>query len=768
MKLINTFGLKNYRVFDNSKGFMEEFTSINLLTGSNNSGKSSIVKALQMLKNSIKESKYPFSLDLKKQEHLLGDFDNLLFDKENRSIEIILPYTFFGLTNFSISLLFEALSEKKGSYNAVLREFQVVDKKDNKILYSFVYRKATEEEEIDYKIDFEKRRAEEEEELRSGKRKIRWGIPPRYSPLVGYIEWSINLDKIRENISSLKEVYNNYLEDKVSWRGQSLEELDKITRDHGLVASLFINCFKEDLSTEEWDAFLTKLSKEETQITGKAPIEEDDFISEEDFIEPPKIEDLLYYQAKEILSKNLQWEALKENKDNYRIIEDYFMNSWENLVQRISAINYISAIKEENVRSYNASSNSPFVDLLKRFEVVDMNSDFVKKYLEAFEIGREIQIEINPKYQSILVSITTLDDVKRDLVDFGYGIKQLILIIMQISVLAHENTRNEYGYDDEYYIRYAPSLLIIEEPESNLHPKWQSLLADMFTEASNKFNIQIIIETHSEYLIRKFQTLVAEKKLKQQDVKILYLRGINQTIQGKKQIENVLFGDDGSIDFKIFDGGFFDENYKLELSLLNIQRDSFLTELKKFKQSLVQNKDTIDKLQTKIDEFVKEKDITVYRQSVLSRFDISKLSGVSVDYLISGQFLLGTNNGSVDYSPVIIQYGRVIENELKQIFQQIKPNATWLFGKMQASMEKKLLGSTLIKDCCNNKELNLLGTILQTEFKNTTSLKVNLLDNLRNDRNSAAHPGQTKTKQEALDYIQKANDFLDSWILEKK
>ena len=61
---------------------------------------------------------------------------------------------------------------------------------------------------------------------------------------------------------------------------------------------------------------------------------------------------------------------------------------------------------------------------------------------------------------------------------------------------------------DEFY--YENKTIAIEEPEIHLHPKYQSLLADMFLEAYKTYNIHFIIETHSEYLIRESQVLVSK------------------------------------------------------------------------------------------------------------------------------------------------------------------------------------------------------------------------------------------------------------------
>ena len=54
------------------------------------------------------------------------------------------------------------------------------------------------------------------------------------------------------------------------------------------------------------------------------------------------------------------------------------------------------------------------------------------------------------------------------------------------------------------------TLVIVESPENILYPKNQSLLADLFLDLYERFGLRFIIETHSEYLIRITQVLVAK------------------------------------------------------------------------------------------------------------------------------------------------------------------------------------------------------------------------------------------------------------------
>lgn len=79
--------------------------------------------------------------------------------------------------------------------------------------------------------------------------------------------------------------------------------------------------------------------------------------------------------------------------------------------------------------------------------------------------------------------------------DVGIGVSQVLPVI----VLAY----------------FAPpgSTVILEEPEIHLHPQAQSVLAELFVEVSRQRNVQFIVETHSEHLFRRLQTLVARRKV---------------------------------------------------------------------------------------------------------------------------------------------------------------------------------------------------------------------------------------------------------------
>ncbi|MFN9111168.1 MAG: AAA family ATPase, partial [Bacteroidota bacterium] len=86
-------------------------------------------------------------------------------------------------------------------------------------------------------------------------------------------------------------------------------------------------------------------------------------------------------------------------------------------------------------------------------------------------------------------------------------------------LIGDENLRNSgMGYWSLTFVLYSLLLcrlnrkyvIIIEEPELNLHPDLQAELMDVLIDFSQKWGITIIMETHSEYMLRRLQLRVHE------------------------------------------------------------------------------------------------------------------------------------------------------------------------------------------------------------------------------------------------------------------
>jgi len=105
--------------------------------------------------------------------------------------------------------------------------------------------------------------------------------------------------------------------------------------------------------------------------------------------------------------------------------------------------------------------------------------------------------------------------VKRDrhstealLTDVGFGVSQVLPALVLL-----------------YYVPEG-STVLMEQPEIHLHPSVQSGLADAILTVAKTRNIQIIVESHSEHLLRRFQRRVADETASADDVKLYFVESI--------------------------------------------------------------------------------------------------------------------------------------------------------------------------------------------------------------------------------------------------
>ena len=81
-----------------------------------------------------------------------------------------------------------------------------------------------------------------------------------------------------------------------------------------------------------------------------------------------------------------------------------------------------------------------------------------------------------------------------------------------------------------YYIPEG-STVLMEQPEIHLHPSVQSDLADIMLNVAKNRNVQIIVESHSEHLMRRLQRRVAEEEASVEDVKLYFVSTSGRSAQ---------------------------------------------------------------------------------------------------------------------------------------------------------------------------------------------------------------------------------------------
>lgn len=107
--------------------------------------------------------------------------------------------------------------------------------------------------------------------------------------------------------------------------------------------------------------------------------------------------------------------------------------------------------------------------------------------------GVGLRADTVPAQSVVVKAETSVGDV--NVVFEGFGTNALILLAHQLASSARGAT------------------VMIEEPEIHLHPKAQAELASVLVEEAKTENKQLIMTTHSEHILGRLLTLVAEKKL---------------------------------------------------------------------------------------------------------------------------------------------------------------------------------------------------------------------------------------------------------------
>jgi len=132
--------------------------------------------------------------------------------------------------------------------------------------------------------------------------------------------------------------------------------------------------------------------------------------------------------------------------------------------------------------------------------------DFKVKAIAKNRKDYEVKVKRTPNGSEVLIT------------DVGFGVSQVLPVL----VLCY----------------YAPegSTIILEQPEIHLHPSVQAGLADVFIDAMKTRNLQLIVESHSEHLLRRLQRRIAEEKdgVTPEDIR-LYFCDIDNN-QGRSQL----------------------------------------------------------------------------------------------------------------------------------------------------------------------------------------------------------------------------------------
>lgn len=549
--------------FNNFRRFLEfptmELGKISIMVGRNNSGKSTMVKALLLVLDYLQNQQHKeFSFTTKSLEDAnivtFGRAKNNKSDTNEISIDFEIEGYFFSIfifgdnedtsakvskiiikdshlnTKFEINYTEEIINivksnpkliERVDALGDLINEFQEIEKEITK-------------------KDFEKVSAE-------GLRVI-----DHYNSL------SQKIDTLNKNL--IKEKSNSQNDNLFNISYQINLNIEKKTEDTILEEYISDFIFQNDAQVRILKDYAYELDiATKSLATSKSDIEKKENNHKLDEVNK-KISDL------NLLDQTID-EKIQElvDIDNYRSDLSKSINNATNAIKDIK-IYYLGAnpSKQSALFSLRDKENSlaQAIHNFKQSKILKGDPEylFVKHWMKEFEIGADFEIKFYAGEAYELYIIEKEGEVfKSHLADKGMGSLQAMMLIMNVATLVrrHKNT-----------LKYVT--IIVEEPELNLHPEFQGKLTEFFHDVNNKYQINFIIETHSEYLIRKSQNILVKENytndegLNPNPFKLHYFDIDNGPYEMKYQ-------ENGKFDRK-FGKGFFDyadelevETYKLNL-----------------------------------------------------------------------------------------------------------------------------------------------------------------------------------------------------------
>ena len=398
---------------------------------------------------------------------------------------------------------------------------------------------------------------------------------PIFFPIKGFAE-------LREKTFKTKKEFSNYLDaitnvlSKSTLKGDyrkeigmfirqrndlSMPQLTKENKGEFLEAYDFLNEFSNILKTDNFQiSYELVLNDSNNLEISKLTIKQDEVL----IVELNRSKDFKIksdiIKINEIVEKEVQNLFLVENtifnsflqleNDNVNSISIkssviiQIINTFQNEIRRQFSednINYVSPLRAHPKRYYmlDKAKVNITLDTLDGDAIAEVLKDNkqVTKNVNLWLKNFGVEVDVQGFKEVIHHLVVKQNNVDLDITDVGFGISQILPVIIQGFLSAKNSTT------------------IIEQPEIHLHPKMQADLADLFIDIVKKANgKKLIIETHSEYLLKRLRRRISEGVISPDDVSICLFNP--QTKENGATIDNLDIAEKGFFDWPVdFYGG---------------------------------------------------------------------------------------------------------------------------------------------------------------------------------------------------------------------
>jgi predicted ATPase len=534
---MNKIGFQNFRRFQKLEPL--EYSGITFMVGRNNAGKSTLVKALLLIDNYFKSGNIDI---LSFGNNVLEDANIVTYGraKNSQASENFISFS-HSIENYDIELTVSGEEDKAFAYvhsllitdidnklnfffniqNKFIRVTKAINQQIGKAAQNFI-------EDIETQIISIKKQIEEPELKKTSRE---------------YIELVSKLESLHEKIAlAYKDV--------------------KDPNQDTLLFSLDNDFDNFNSLTEIVDAFLFHSFSQY----------EKDFLKVQNGEEPSeKFNDL---------------RALKELDPIF--IESSFSH-FITLMNDFSMVYMGANPAKQSALFAIRDKNNALAQAIHEFKQLNITEGeehrFVLNWMKEFEIGDDFSISMHAG-EAYELKINS-NNTEIHLADKGMGSIQAMLLIIRIACvikkikIAEKNSNipqlvnnKTININSNNFRLIDKTTVIIEEPELNLHPALQSKLADLFLDAHLRFKINFLIETHSEYLVRRSQVFVAINEYEiapnENPFCVYYFpKDLNH------QPYRLDYQEDGTFKNN-FEKGFFDEASGSTLELIKLKRQKSL------------------------------------------------------------------------------------------------------------------------------------------------------------------------------------------------
>lgn len=599
---LNSLILENFKIFKGQHVF--NFNDLNIFTGTNNSGKSTIIKAINFFSKSLEKGDFPI-VDLMGVENEYGDFDSLVNSEAlNQSFKIG-TFIKIGRIRNRFKLLFTFVKGDQSTFRCfqnecVFQSIEIINERGQiffGIYNSDVYKSNLDT--IEFELEEVARKYPFSDYARQYARQIERGNDEGYgTPFITPTEdFGPGLVFIKINHDLLGKYVNDITDQDFS---SLIVYLQQLKSNKG---NCWFECFSEDSYSYRdysiYDLTFGNLLKD---------LKEDDYLNFGDY-------PLRYalFNDSERQDEEKKYKDLVNNHGYIDFLDDFVFEILNSINEGVEVFRGKSVVHigYQIFDKQTIPINDKYEYLRSIYKLLD-DSNFYHFFYEAMNIfGLDWYVDLKNIAHSFfeLKMITTVNKQVKEIEDeqdllkglvitgipnfepnpkinihnLGKGSASLAGIVLNISsiLISYEKEIDKkirfHEWEGSKPEKVVQKTILIEEPEVFLHPDWQSKLADLFIFCSQSFNehygkkhnlnVKFVIETHSVYLIQRMQLLAARKAFDPKKVDILYFNKKDE----KEKFYKITLREDGILD-QGFGTGFYDETANLTADILNARK----------------------------------------------------------------------------------------------------------------------------------------------------------------------------------------------------